>query len=151
MSLRISAFLLLSLALTLSLKSFAADRVLYSFPSGVNQGAPRAALVFDSAGNLYGTSTGGGTHNAGTVFMLVPTGGRYRERAIYSFTGGADGAFSVCRPHRGWIRQSVWHSPKWRHRVWNRIRALRIPMALGPSPFFTASELILTDKALMAV
>jgi uncharacterized repeat protein (TIGR03803 family) len=45
-------------------------------------------LALDSAGNLYGTTYGGGASNAGVVFKVAPTG---RETVLYSFTGGADG------------------------------------------------------------
>ena len=47
------------------------ETVLYSF-TGANGdgGAPRAGLVLDMQGNLYGTTTGGGASGAGTVFQL---------------------------------------------------------------------------------
>jgi uncharacterized repeat protein (TIGR03803 family) len=61
--------------------------VLYSF-SGPDGAYPQAGLIRDSAGNLYGTTSQGGTSNAGAVFQLDPTG---TETVLYSFTGGADG------------------------------------------------------------
>jgi len=30
------------------------------------------ALIFDSAGTLYGTPSAGGTHNGGTAFKITP-------------------------------------------------------------------------------
>jgi uncharacterized repeat protein (TIGR03803 family) len=33
---------------------------------------PPAALIFDAAGHLYGTTYQGGTYNAGTVFEITP-------------------------------------------------------------------------------
>jgi uncharacterized repeat protein (TIGR03803 family) len=48
------------------------ETVLYSFTGGVDGAHPQAALVFDSQGNLYGTTTGGGANGQGTVFKLVP-------------------------------------------------------------------------------
>jgi uncharacterized repeat protein (TIGR03803 family) len=57
-------------------------------------------VVFDSAGNLYGTTYYGGTstacfHGCGTVFKLTPQAdGTWRGATIYNFQGGAnDGAW----------------------------------------------------------
>ena len=41
-----------------------------------------SGLVRDAAGNLYGTTSGGGAHRQGTVFKLAPDG---RETVLYSF------------------------------------------------------------------
>ena len=57
-------------------------------------------MIRDSAGNLYGTTTGGGAANAGVVYKLDTTG---QETVLYSFTGGADGA----NPDAGVIRDSA--------------------------------------------
>ena len=64
--------------------------VLYSFTDGADGGYPAAGVVRDSAGNLYGTTVGGGTAYAGVVYKLNAAGG---ESALFSFTGGADGDF----------------------------------------------------------
>jgi uncharacterized repeat protein (TIGR03803 family) len=54
---------------------------------------PRSAVIFDAAGNLYGTTQRGGTFNFGTVYELSPaTGGHWTESVLYSFTGGSDGS-----------------------------------------------------------
>jgi uncharacterized repeat protein (TIGR03803 family) len=59
------------------------EEVLYSFGSRSGDGeTPYAGLVFDKKGNLYGTTSGGGAHSAGTVFEIT-TGGA--EKVIYSF------------------------------------------------------------------
>jgi uncharacterized repeat protein (TIGR03803 family) len=39
---------------------------------------------------LYGTTSGGGTNGAGTVFAIDAAG---KERIVYSFAGGADGGY----------------------------------------------------------
>src|SRR5580658_2424053 len=56
-----------------------------------NDGAmPAAELVFDTAGNLYGTTIAGGVHGYGTVFEVSPTSdGHWTEKVLYSFPGGA--------------------------------------------------------------
>ena len=67
--------------------------VLYSFAGGTTDGqAPSGSLLFDTAGNLYGTTTQGGANGSGTVFELSPSSSGWTEQVIYSFTGGADGA-----------------------------------------------------------
>lgn len=48
-----------------------------------------------SAGQLYGTTAGGGTSGDGTVFELVPpasSAATWTEAVIYAFQGGTDGA-----------------------------------------------------------
>jgi uncharacterized repeat protein (TIGR03803 family) len=50
-------------------------------------------LTFDQAGNIYGTTTTGGTRDAGVVFQLHPSNGGWTESVLYSFTGHADGAY----------------------------------------------------------
>ena len=67
-----------------------AETVLYSFqgqPDGENT---TAGLVQDSAGNLYGTTFGGGEYGHGIVFKLSQVG---EETVLHSFTGGADGGY----------------------------------------------------------
>jgi uncharacterized repeat protein (TIGR03803 family) len=71
---------------------------LYKF-SGYSDGSNPygGALVFDQAGNIYGTTFDGGGGSCpmgcGVVFKLTPAGGgTWSESVLYSFTGGADGA-----------------------------------------------------------
>jgi uncharacterized repeat protein (TIGR03803 family) len=75
------------------------ESVLYNFcsVSGCTDGEePWAGLVFDAAGNLYGTTKTGGAYGHGTAFKLSPGGnGNWTESVIYSFcalSGCADGA-----------------------------------------------------------
>jgi uncharacterized repeat protein (TIGR03803 family) len=67
--------------------------VVYSFAGGSDGKYPLAGLIKDSSGNLYGTTQGGGSLNAGTVFELVNSSGSYTENVLYSFTGGGDGGY----------------------------------------------------------
>jgi uncharacterized repeat protein (TIGR03803 family) len=58
-------------------------------PDGNN---PTSGLVSDGKGN-YGTTPFGGVFKAGTVYELSPRDhGGWKEKVLYSFTGGADGA-----------------------------------------------------------
>jgi len=68
------------------------ETALYSFAGGSDPKLPYAGLIFDKAGNLYGTSEIGGTNNQGTVFEITPnSGGGWTETVLYSFTGAGDG------------------------------------------------------------
>src|SRR5271156_6066332 len=68
------------------------EKVLYSF-NGADGAYPQASLILDNAGNLYGTTSGGGAYNEGTVFELMrKAGGRWTERVLHSFKSGGDGS-----------------------------------------------------------
>jgi uncharacterized repeat protein (TIGR03803 family) len=73
------------------------EKVLHNFNENGTDGAlPRAPLIFDAAGNLYGTTEYGGTYydsDLGTVFELTPTaGGGWTETVLHNFNG-TDGEF----------------------------------------------------------
>jgi len=68
---------------------------LYAFQNQSDGGSPTGDLVFDSAGNLYGTTEYGGTlggnctYGCGTVYELSPSSsGGWTETVLYSFPGG---------------------------------------------------------------
>lgn len=89
-------FALLFMALFLSTFAYAGEKVLYDFQGGTDGYRPLGPLVFDSAGNLYGTTYYGGNEacdlGCGTVFELSPDGqGGWTETVLYRFTGSADG------------------------------------------------------------
>lgn len=66
--------------------------LLYHFTGGSDGGRPTSLLIFDAAGNLYGTTQVGGP-GFGTVFELSPNGtGGWNQKVLYSFKGGADGS-----------------------------------------------------------
>ncbi len=67
------------------------ESVLYSFTGGSDGFGPGGGVVFDQAGNLYGTTPDGGTYGAGAVYQLSPNGGGWQEKVIHNFTGGDDG------------------------------------------------------------
>ena len=68
------------------------ETLLYQFTGGADGGEP-VAVIFDSAGNLYGTTAVGGIDNNGVVFKLTPSGSRSRwsESVLYRFAGPPDG------------------------------------------------------------
>jgi uncharacterized repeat protein (TIGR03803 family) len=63
------------------------ETVLYSFGPGITGGRyPYGTLIFDTSGNLYGTTYGGGGCGYGTVFELMPDGnGGWTEKALHNF------------------------------------------------------------------
>jgi uncharacterized repeat protein (TIGR03803 family) len=73
--------------------------VLYSFCSLAKCAdglAGVSSLVFDEAGNLYGTTSLGGssevcTLGCGVIFKLSPANGGWTENVLHSFKGGTDG------------------------------------------------------------
>lgn len=68
------------------------EETLYRFTGGDDGSYPLAAMVLDSAGNLYGTASAGGSASAGTVFELSPSGnGQWNFQVIYTFEAGTDG------------------------------------------------------------
>jgi uncharacterized repeat protein (TIGR03803 family) len=67
---------------------------LHAFQSGSDGSGPVTGVIFDGAGNLYGTTTNGGGSGCGgagcgTVFRITPDG---TETVLYAFQGGSDGA-----------------------------------------------------------
>jgi len=66
------------------------EGVIYAF-SGSDGKMPLSGVVFDDAGNLYGTTFEGGLYGYGTDYELTPSGSGWTESFLYSFTGGADG------------------------------------------------------------
>ena len=89
------------------------ETVLYSFTGGTDGAYPATDLARDEAGNLYGTTHGGGDLSGdpsctalfgfpgcGVVFKVDPGG---KESVLYPFTGGADGS----GPSSGLIRDDA--------------------------------------------
>ncbi len=69
---------------------------LYRFGGGNDGANPYGAdIIFDQAGNIYGTTYNGGTGacagGCGTVYKLTPSNGSWTESVLYSFTQGGDG------------------------------------------------------------
>ncbi|MGA2694825.1 MAG: choice-of-anchor tandem repeat GloVer-containing protein [Terriglobales bacterium] len=82
------------------------ETILYRFTGGSDGAGPHSSLVFDTAGNLYGTTTLGGdlgnqlcagfyNSGCGVVFELSPQGDGWSETTLYTFEGAGDGAFPL--------------------------------------------------------
>jgi uncharacterized repeat protein (TIGR03803 family) len=68
------------------------ETVLYTFTGMPDGEYPAYAdLIFDQAGNIYGTTYLGGMYNGGTTFELTSSGAGYMESIIHNFGSGADG------------------------------------------------------------
>src|SRR6266446_4790730 len=68
------------------------ETVLHSF-SSTSGVLPYSGVVFDTAGNLYGTTAGGAGQDVGVVYELsLSTGGGWTEKVLHFFTNtGTDG------------------------------------------------------------
>jgi uncharacterized repeat protein (TIGR03803 family) len=67
------------------------EKVLHRFSSDNTGYSPVAGLIFDTAGNLYGTASDEGGGAGGTVFELTPKAGKWTEKILYrsGVKGGA--------------------------------------------------------------
>ena len=85
------------------------ETVLYNFyQSGVGLSDPWAGVIFDAAGNMYGTTTLGGTggcqgSGCGAVYKLIPSGASWTAVVLYSFTGQSDGSI----PYAGLVMDAA--------------------------------------------
>jgi uncharacterized repeat protein (TIGR03803 family) len=74
------------------------ETVMHNFSAGGDGRYPSGNLVFDTAGNLYGTTQGGGAfsngteYSGGTAYQVSPkSGGGWTEKVMHSFGNGTDG------------------------------------------------------------
>lgn len=85
------------------------NHVIYHFGvTGVDASFPGlGSVIFDAAGNIYGTTTEGGIFcvdggTCGTVYTLTPSGGSWTE-SYFAFPGGSGGSL----PLSGVVRDSA--------------------------------------------
>ncbi len=78
------------------------ESILYSFGTGTDGSVPVGGVSLDAAGDLYGTTSAGGTYGYGTVFQLVP-GTSWTENILYNFQNGNDGSV----PYAGLISDGL--------------------------------------------
>ena len=64
---------------------------LYRFSGEADGSQPRAEVIVDQAGDLYGTTYSGGSAGFGVVYKLTSTHGNWTESVLHSFTQGSDG------------------------------------------------------------
>lgn len=71
------------------------ESIIHAFGGSGDGAAVRSGLIIDSAGNLYGTTAGGGANaNQGTAYKLSPNSdGTWTETVLYSFGGQANDGF----------------------------------------------------------
>ena len=67
------------------------ESVIHDFTGGDDGWAPASGLIIDSAGNLYGTTSGILVVRAATCFRLTHSGSGWVLTTLYSFQGEADG------------------------------------------------------------
>ena len=70
------------------------EQPIYTF-SGPDGAQPFAGVIFDNAGNMYGTTAQGGAYGYGTVYELSPAGNGWTEKVLYSFQNGSDGSYLI--------------------------------------------------------
>jgi uncharacterized repeat protein (TIGR03803 family) len=64
------------------------ESVLYSFTGGNDGGEPTGGVIFDQAGNIYGTTL---YFPGNQVFQLTPSGNGWTKHTLHEFAGGSDG------------------------------------------------------------
>jgi uncharacterized repeat protein (TIGR03803 family) len=69
------------------------ENILHIFGAPGDGDEPYAGVIFDVAGNLYGTTATGGAHRQGSVYQLLRSGAGWTERLLYSFQGASDGQY----------------------------------------------------------
>jgi uncharacterized repeat protein (TIGR03803 family) len=73
------------------------ETILYNFSEDYGSFPQPSGVTWDSAGNLYGTTTYDGVYALGTVYKLTPAAGFWNHTVLHTFTGGVDGAY----PYQG--------------------------------------------------
>ncbi|HEX3820353.1 MAG TPA: choice-of-anchor tandem repeat GloVer-containing protein [Candidatus Sulfotelmatobacter sp.] len=68
---------------------------LYAFKDQPDGASPYGGVVFDKAGNIYGTTYYAGAHDLGSIYKLTRNGAGWTESVLYSFKGGMDGASPI--------------------------------------------------------
>jgi uncharacterized repeat protein (TIGR03803 family) len=67
------------------------EKLLYSFAGGTDGAVPVGRVAFDTAGNIFGTTSQGGTAGYGTVFELQQGANGWQETTLHEFLDGTDG------------------------------------------------------------
>jgi len=67
------------------------ENLLYSFGQGSDGTVPVAGITLDKTGNIYGTTSAGGTYTYGTIFKLTHGKTGWTEKILHNFQDAADG------------------------------------------------------------
>jgi uncharacterized repeat protein (TIGR03803 family) len=68
------------------------SNTIHSF-SGNDGASPQGDLTFDSSGNIYGTTIGGGDESVGVIYSLTQSNGGWSQNLLYQVQGNGDGEF----------------------------------------------------------
>ena len=68
------------------------SNVIYRF-SGSNGAYPQGDLLFDDAGNIYGTAINGGSAGYGLIYKLTGSGGSWTQSMLYQAQGSSGGQY----------------------------------------------------------
>jgi uncharacterized repeat protein (TIGR03803 family) len=86
------------------------EKVLHDF-DGTDGAFPQAGLTLGATGELYGTTSAGGSINDGTAFELSLNSGNWVEKVLYSFNQGIKD-YSVAPGASPWIRPAICTAPQ---------------------------------------
>jgi uncharacterized repeat protein (TIGR03803 family) len=64
------------------------ETILHNFAGATSDGSAPDGDLLLAAGNIYGTTSAGGSHSAGTVFEMKNSSGTWSESILYNFAGG---------------------------------------------------------------
>jgi uncharacterized repeat protein (TIGR03803 family) len=68
------------------------EQVLFSFSQDATGKIPVAGVTLDANGNLYGTTSAGGTYTNGNIFELTRSKSGWTETILHNFENASDGA-----------------------------------------------------------
>ncbi len=70
------------------------ESIIFSFKTSGGT-VPAGGVIFDNAGNLYGTTNQGGDHQLGTAYQLKPSGSGWTQTVLHSFKDPSDGYYTA--------------------------------------------------------
>ena len=107
------------------------ETVLYRFrgQNGDAGGPYNGDLIFDGAGNIYGTTESGGAYQWGAAYKLTPSQGGWTESVIYSFNASGPQGWGV--PQTGLIMDQAGNL--YGTTIWENQYAFGVTYQLTPS------------------